>query len=417
MPNDALEKRDRQSESPLAPRFDPNTAPVKATLLLCSILVIMAGVPIAPSLPAMRAHFAAVAHAEYWVRLVLAMPALTIVVGSPLAGQLADRLGRKWLLFFAALGFAIAGTSGYYLDSLFAILIGRAILGLAVGAAIVSVTALIADYYQGPARSTLIGLQSTAISLGGFAAIALGGVLADIDWRLPFLIYAFGFLLAPAVATLLSEPAEREPEKNSPENSAAPLPWRLLGAIYSIEFLHMLFFYITPIQLPFYLKEQFDLGATRSGFAIASITLSQAVVASLYSRFEARISFAAIAAVAFLCAGIGYGCVGLAENYPQIVASMAIAGLGFGLLMPNSKFWLAQTTAAATRGRALGGLITAFYLGEFFSPVASQLAVDRLGLRGAYGVFGLGLCGLAAIFLRLGRTTLLRVPAISVERS
>jgi hypothetical protein len=53
-----------------------NSPLVKATLLLSSSLTVMAGATIAPSLPAMRDYFAATPNTDFWVRLVLTVPAL-----------------------------------------------------------------------------------------------------------------------------------------------------------------------------------------------------------------------------------------------------------------------------------------------------------------------------------------------------
>jgi hypothetical protein len=62
-----------------------NSVITKATLLLISSLTVMAGAKIAPSLPAMQEHFKDVENAALWVRLVLTLPALFIVFGSPIA--------------------------------------------------------------------------------------------------------------------------------------------------------------------------------------------------------------------------------------------------------------------------------------------------------------------------------------------
>ena len=51
----------------------------RATILLVSTLTVMSGATISPSLPAMQAHFSGVPNADFWVRLVLTVPALFIV--------------------------------------------------------------------------------------------------------------------------------------------------------------------------------------------------------------------------------------------------------------------------------------------------------------------------------------------------
>ena len=65
------------------------------TLLLISTLTIMAGATISPSLPAIESHFAGSPNVEILTRLVLTLPALSIVICAPFAGGLADRFGRQ----------------------------------------------------------------------------------------------------------------------------------------------------------------------------------------------------------------------------------------------------------------------------------------------------------------------------------
>lgn len=400
MPSNVSEDISSAEVSAIAP-LNPHSLGVKATLLLSSTLVIMSGATIAPSLPAMGAYFSDVENQEYWVRLVLTMPALTIIFASALAGQIVDRLGRKWLLLASTILFGLAGSSGYFLNSLGTILVSRALLGVAVGGAITSVTTLLADYYQGSERAKLMGLQSTVISLGGFFAFSLGGLLAEISWRLPFLIYLFGLILSPLVVFFLFEPDTKPYRDMGERNPAKPqlsFPWKIVGLIYGIEFLHMFSFYITPVQLPFYLKEKFDLSASFSGFAIAGLTLAQAAIGFFYSFLKNRASFLSLISLALILIGIGYGCISFSVNYWQVIASLIISGFGFGLLMPNSKVWLTQVTEESLRGRALGGLTTAFYLGEFFSPLTSQALIGHIGLQGTYQLFSFVLLCLAILF-------------------
>jgi hypothetical protein len=73
----------------------PDNFLVKATLLLVSTLTVMAGATIAHSLPAMRQHFSEVPNADYWVRLILTVPALFIAIGRLLLELSSIALGAK----------------------------------------------------------------------------------------------------------------------------------------------------------------------------------------------------------------------------------------------------------------------------------------------------------------------------------
>lgn len=379
----------------------PESLAVKLTLWLTSTILIMTGLTISPSLPGMQDYFSEVENSEFWVRLALTVSALLIVIGSPIAGQIVDQLGRKPLLVVSVLVYGCAGGSGLVVDSLWSLIVARAILGLAAGGVATSVTTLIADYYDPSARSRIMGIQSAFIGAGGFIFSSVGGVLANLDWRYPFAIYLSPLLLLPFILFALSEPQREKTAsvEESQQQSPLQIPWRLLGLIYGIEFLHLLTFYITPTQLPFYLKTNFNLPSSGSGFAVATLTLSQAVVSLSYAKIRGKLSYLQIVSLAFLLAALGYGTISIALSYRLIVIGAMMSGLGFGLLMPNAKVWIAEKVPETIRGRSLGGLNTFFFLGEFASPVVVQPLVGAVGIGNGYGVISASLLVLSVIAL------------------
>lgn len=380
-----------------------NSGLTKATLLLVSTLTVMAGATIAPSLPAMQEHFREIDSAALWVRLVLTLPALFIVIGSLIAGVVVDRFGRKPLLLAATALYGIAGASGYLLDSLFHILVGRAFLGFAVAGIMVTATTLITDYYSGAARAAFLGLQAAFMGLGGVIFLSLGGFLADQNWRFPFLIYLFAWLLVPLIVWTIAEP-QRLPTPAIQDTSGfrPAFPVKLLAFIYGVALLTQIIFYLIPVQLPFYLKELANAIASQSGLAIALATLFSAMSSLLYGKIKQRLGFFSVLVVAFGLMGVGYSIIGLVNNYALVLVGLAIAGIGLGLLMPNLNLWIASEVSDAARGRALGGSTTFFFLGQFLSPLISQPVSKVVGLSTTYALAGgvLLICGLALMGLQ-----------------
>ncbi|MBE9064602.1 MFS transporter [cf. Phormidesmis sp. LEGE 11477] len=374
----------------------PNAFVIKATLLLASTLTVMSGATIAPSLPAMQVQFAEIENVEFWVRLVLTMPALFIVIGSPIAGQLVDSIGRKPLLLASAILYGLSGGSGFVLDSLFAILSGRALLGLAVAGIMVSATTLIADYYKGDARANFMGLQAAFMGFGGVLFLSVGGFIAELNWRFPFLIYLFSWLLLPTIIFALYEPLR--PQINLETSSAsAPLPIKLLVLVYGSVLLQQIAFYLIPVQLPFHLQQVANVGATQTGLAIACATLFSALASMRYGKVKQRFSFISILALGFGLMGLGYIGLGLVSSYWLVLLILVPAGMGLGLMMPNLNVWVSNEVPDAMRGRALGGLTTFMFLGQFLSPIVSQPFRQNIGMTATYGLTGVLLAILAAL--------------------
>ncbi len=377
---------------------DPNAGLTKITILLASTLTVMSGATIAPSLPAMHAHFSDVANSEFWVRLVLTVPALFIVIGSPIAGQAVDKIGRKPLLLGSAILYGFAGSSGFVLNSVFTILVGRALLGLAVAGVMVSATTLIADYYQGDARANFMGLQAAFMGFGGVLFLSVGGFIADLNWRFPFLIYLFSWLLIPGIVFSLYEPLRIKADVGA--NTTVPtatLPVKLLGLIYTCVMLQQIAFYLIPVQLPFYLEQLSGAGATQTGLAIAFSILFSAFASMNYGRVKKRFSFIKILAIAFGLIGLGYVGIGAVNSYWLVLLVLIPTGIGLGLMMPNLNVWTANEVPDALRGRALGGLTMFMFLGQFLSPIVSQPIRQNFGMSATYGLVGASLVVLAAL--------------------
>jgi MFS family permease len=92
---------------------NPNSWKTKLTLLLASSLTVMSGATVSPSLPAMRQQFeSTISDLDFrttLVKLVITLPALFVVIGSPIAGLIIDRFGRKSLLLITAILYGFAG--------------------------------------------------------------------------------------------------------------------------------------------------------------------------------------------------------------------------------------------------------------------------------------------------------------------
>ena len=101
-------------------------------------------------------------------------------------------------------------------------------------------------------------------------------------------------------------------------------------------------FFITPVQLPFYLRSSFEATPFQLGAAVALGNTVGALVSLTYHLFRQRMSFVAIYVVVFASMAAGYWVMTLASGYYGSLIAMVIAGVGFGLYVPNHSSWISR---------------------------------------------------------------------------
>jgi len=358
---------------------------VKITLLLASSLTVMSGALIAPALPIIADHFSDVPNADFLTRLVLTAPALSIALFSPIAGGLIDRFGKVRLFVLGMIVYALAGGAGFLLENIYHLLASRALLGISVGFIMTTATTLIGDYFEGDERNKFLGTQAAFMALGGTVFVALAGVLADISWRYPFLLYLFSVPVIVLVLTFLKEPntsedsQEESSESNERSFKRAPIVWA-----YVATFFGMALFYVIPVQSPFLLEQIGIEKESLLGVGVIVATLFAAAASRLHPILKKRLTFPAIYALIFGLMAGGYGLIALTASLWPVMVGTAIAGFGVGLLMPNGNLWLIEVTSPDKRGKVIGGITTAVFLGQFFSPVLLQPIIDSASIFTAH---------------------------------
>lgn len=370
---------------------------VLALLLVCATLTVMAGATISPSLPGLLDHFSHNPNAEILVPLILTIPGLAIAVSAPLCGMIVDKIDPRRVLIAGIILYVFAGSSGLYLNGLTAVIIGRAVLGLAVGAIMTASTTLIAILYAGPERGKILGFQASAMGFGGVIFILAGGFLADVSWRGPFAVYLAPVVLLPLIFTIL--PMIKREKPKSTDAPVQEFPTKLAMMIYPTVFLSFLIFYTIPTKLPFFLQELGATEAKTTGFAMGLIILAAAIMSLLYGRIRQYFRPETLAAISLAGLGVTFFLLSQAQSVNHIFAIAPLIGMNFGVLMPNFTTWLLAAVPQPMMGRANGALTMSVFLAQFLSAFVGTALVAMGGLRMVFWPMGVFSIALALFYL------------------
>ncbi len=401
-------------------------------VILASTAIALLGTPLAsPAMPEIARVFAENAQNELFARailraisvfpgdpsviflvkfILLSIPALFIILSAPLVGWLSDNIGRKDLLNISLLVFGVSGVSGYFADSFYFMFVGRAILGLSIAGIKTATVAMVGDYYQGAERNKIIGWQGSAMKIGGVIFMLLGGFMANFSWQAPFLGYMLAFLILPSGLMALSGglPTATASSETLTDANLPTIPFWSATYVFLSAFLASGLFFITPVQLPFYLRNAFTASPFEMGAAIAVGNTVGALISLTYYRFKRRMNFVAIYSFIFLAMAIGYFMVAEASTYNTALLGMVVAGLGFGLYVPNHSSWILSIVSPQRRGFGVGLVTTAMFLGQFSAPILVQPFIDAddpTAVWRAMSTLLLVLGGIYAVLSRFGGNT------------
>ncbi|MEJ7684594.1 MAG: MFS transporter [Segetibacter sp.] len=194
----------------------------------------------------------------------------------------------------------------------------------------------------------------------------MGGILADLNWRYPFLIYLSSLLVLPLSIMFLDEPPVAEKRNQANANVKPP---RIIWMLFINTMVMWIIFFLIPVQIPFHLKA---IGVEKNsliGAAIATATAFSAVSSFSYSRIKGRFSFLSVFSMGYLLMAAGFVCISISDTYVLVVIAMMLSGLGMGMMIPNTNMWVMKIVPPEIRGKEIGKLTTFWFLGQFLSPI------------------------------------------------
>ncbi len=363
----------------------------KFTLLLLSMVTVMSNVAIITSIPLLKNHFPDVVDMELYARLMITLPSLSIALLSPFLGHLLQKVRRKVSVVIGLFLFALFGSAGLYLEGIEALLLSRALLGIAIAILMIVSTSLVGDYFSQKYRHKYMGLQSAFTAVGGILFLIGGGVLSDVYWRYPFGIYLIGVLFIPLVLLFLVEPEKHQLIEDAEEVNNA-----LLG-IYFLAFVLMLIFYILPTQMPFLIIEKFGASGSLTGFIIAFAFVANAIGAMSFAKIKEHFSFGMIYLLGLTIIGVGFVLISLVNDVRFFFLTSPIMGFGGGILMTNVMAWMLSKSHHSKRVKSSGYITSAIFLGQFASPLVFHPVVAAFGIQGFFAVVGTGLLVVVAV--------------------
>ena len=109
---------------------------------------------------------------------------VTMTIAMPLAGQLGDRMGRKWVYITGIAIFVIGSALGGFANGMGILITGRAIQGFGAGIMMISSQSIVAEVVSARERGKFMGIMGGVFGVSSVLGPVLGGWFTDgPGWR------------------------------------------------------------------------------------------------------------------------------------------------------------------------------------------------------------------------------------------
>ena len=378
-------------------------------LVSLGLLSTMAVVLLAPSLPAMQHHFGDDAKTAELVTDALTFPALCVALLSPFAGAVVDRFGRRRALIASLVFYVLTGTAPLYLNTLPQIIISRLGVGIAETVLMTASVTMLGDFFQGRARERYLALNTAIASTAATLFFALGGLLAQNSWRLPYAVYFSALLFLLAVLAFTWEPERRSTIQNHATGMVGgKFNWGALLGIGLVTIAGGITFMTPQIQLGVIVAAHGFTEPRIAGMVGAIGSLAMPVGALVFNVLRRiRVSTPWLVIMAFVLAGCGLLWMAHASDLATLIAGMVLHEFGSGFMLSGLMTWMLGLLPYELRGKGTGAYMSSFFIAQ---PVSGflfgrlQVALNGNALH-ATAWFGAGAITAGVVLLIVAHLT------------
>ncbi len=348
------------------------------------------------------------------------------VVSILAGGVITDRFGRRRTLLVSLFGSGALATAMGFVSSADVFVPLLVAFGFIADLYRPAASAMIGDLLPSSERASGFAGLRMAVNLGWASGTAIGGLLADWDWRLLFLgdgltTLAYGVLVYFAIPEtrpegVVSVAHRRRPRAaaargrvrpHGPPAAAGPTnPLRdgvfmattFTGLLFTLIFCsHLSILPLTVTQSAGYPAVVFGLLAAVNGVLVAFFEISITARLKPFRRLR-------LAALGFFLAAVGFGMIGLVMHWAWFLLTVLVFTAGEILASPQQMSFIADWAPPEARGRYLSLYQATWSVAFAINPAITLPLHAALGERAFWGLMPIVALPGVLVLLRLDRT-------------
>lgn len=342
---------------------------------------------IPPVLPAIQSGLGV---SDAQIGLVMTALFLPAMVLTPVVGAICDIYGRRPVSLASIAGFGIAGVAIYFAPTFEALLALRVVQGICFAALTPLSVAFIGDFFQGQEGTTAQGIRSSTNGLVIIVAPTVAGVLADIAWNLPFLVYAAAL---PALVYVYYNFPEPEAFEGSTGGSvSAEVRTWIRGVADSLNDRNLLLLILGGFTLflvrygmmtvaPLLATRTIELRPSVVGMVFSLIGVVRVIVSPQAGRLAAWLPRKTGFIITMSVVGVSMAAFAVAISLPMLVGAAIVYAVGQSLFNPTLNDTVTVAAPADNRAGVVSALQGSKNLANTIGPALASLLLSVTNFR------------------------------------
>ncbi|PNK61171.1 MFS transporter [Psychrobacter sp. FDAARGOS_221] len=304
----------------------------------------------------------------------------------------ADKLPRKPMIFLGLLLFAIGGVVAATADSIYQVIIGRALAGS--GAVSAVLMALLADVTREQVRTKAMATMGLTIATSIMLSFALGPmIVASVG--MSGLFWLTSVFAALAMLLLLVVPTPMRVLKHNLDNKSIGAQLKDVLAIGDLNRLHVGIFalHLTMtaifVIVPHQLADVLGLAVRQQGLVylpLLFIGFAIAIPFIIIAEKKRKMRQVFLSAVALMAVALFSLAVG-SQYSVGLIVGLGLYFIGFNLLEATIPSWISKKAPVANKATAMGINSSSQFLGAFFGGALGGLLLSQ-GTFTAWAILG-----------------------------
>lgn len=353
-----------------------------------------------PILGPIQKHFSDVSVSM--IQMLVTVPTLLSVVVAIGSGWLVVKISKKKLLLFASAVAGITGFMPFLADSFNLLFVSRIIYGIALGLAMALNSAVVAEFFEGDERVSVMGIQAASVGAGMVVVTTLGGMSGASNFQNAYYVNIIGFIALILIAICLPETGTVKVSQTEKIQMNKKVYFTAFTGV-----LEMIFLITFSTNIAMHISGSLAGSTTVSG-NLAGLFAGSQIVMGLILGAVTKVTKKYTIPVAMLSFSLGaILLIVFPSNYVMLMIGAVFCGFSQGMFVPTAMVDVANAVNPASTAMASAVMTCGLCFGQLISPTVLNAASKLIfGVTTTTNVYILAVIGMviSAVIVIVGKS-------------